>query len=115
MSDKTSRMTPEQERLLTEINDDFEQHHAVVNRNLRIKRMPVMAGFRLSDLNKYEAFLDSSPADRARFLKDVHPDEVEFYERLLMSRIDFELAEEKSGSITEERVARNPDRYDWKP
>ncbi|WP_322886525.1 hypothetical protein U8C31_18350 [Sinorhizobium medicae] len=108
-------MTPEQKRLLTEINDDFEDFHAVVNRSLRIKRMPVMAGFRLRDLDKYAAFLDSSPDEQASFMAAVHPNEVEFYEHLLLSRIGFEIAEEKSGSITEERVARNPERYDWKP
>ena len=108
-------MTPEQEQLLIEINDDFEEFHDAVNRNLRIKRMPVMAGFRLRDLDKYEAFLDSSPAERVKFLESVHPDEVEFYEQFLIARIDYEIAEKKSGSITEERVARNPDRYNWKP
>jgi len=108
-------MTPEQERLLAEINDDFEEYHCYVNGRLRIKRMPVMLGFRLRDLDKYEAFLDSSPTERAKFMDDVHPDEIEFYEQLLLARIDYEVAEEKSGSITEERVARNPDRYDWNP
>lgn len=108
-------MTPEQERLLTEINDGFEEVHDAVNERLRIKCMPVMAGFRLRDLDKYSAFLDSSPAERVKFLENVHPDEVEFYEQLLLSRIDFEIAEEKSGSITEERVAMNTERYDWKP
>lgn len=108
-------MTPEQERLLNEINTDFEEHHAVVNRNPRIKRMPVMPGFRLRDLDRYAAFLDSSPAEQTDFMRGVHPDEVEFYEQLMLSRVEFEIAEEKSGSITEERVARNRDRYVWKP
>ncbi|MGO7353923.1 hypothetical protein ACCS66_04205 [Rhizobium ruizarguesonis] len=106
-------MTPEQQRLLIEINEDFEEHHAVVNRNLRIKRMPTGPGFRLRDLDKYAVFLDTTPAEQAEFMKSVHPDELEFYEQLLMSRIEFEIAEEKSGSITEDRVARNPDRYRW--
>ncbi|TRA96870.1 MULTISPECIES: hypothetical protein [Agrobacterium] len=115
MSDIKPAMTPEQERLLTEINDDFEDFHADVNRSLRIKRMPLIPGFRLRDLDKYAAFLDSGPAEQAKFLEDVHPDEAEFFAQLLMSRIDFEIAEEKSGSITDEKVARYPDRYDWKP
>lgn len=70
-----------------------------------------MAGFRQRDLDKYEKFLNSSPADRAKFLESVHPYEVKFYEQLLMTRIDYEIADEKSGSIADERVVRNPERY----
>lgn len=115
MTDNKPGTTPEQARLLTEINDDFEQVHVDINRTLRIKRIPVMAGFRLRDLDKYSAFLDSSPEEQANFMSTVHPDEVEFYEQLQISRIEYDIAEEKSGSITEERVARNPEQYGLKP
>ncbi|HBF30621.1 hypothetical protein [Rhizobium sp.] len=108
-------MTPEKEKLLIQINEDFEGYHRDVNAGLRIKRMPTIAGFRLRDLDLYAEFLDSGPAEQAEFMAGVHPDEIDFYEKLLMARIDFEIAEEKSGSITEDRVARNPDRYRWKP
>ncbi|TCA62720.1 hypothetical protein E0J16_00080 [Rhizobium pisi] len=108
-------MTPEQERLLIQINEDFDGFHDVVNRNLRIKRMPTGASFRLRDLDKYEAFLNSTPSDQAAFMTTGHPDEIDFFEQLLMSRIEFEIAEEKSGSITEDRVARNPGSYRWEP
>ncbi len=77
--------------------------------------MPTGPGFRLRDLDLYEKFLDSSPAEQAEFMEKVHPDEIEFFEQLLMSRIEYEIGEEKSGSITEDRVDRNPERYRWKP
>lgn len=107
-------MTPEQERLLIQINEDFEGYHRDVNAGLRIKHMPDGPGFRLRDLELYEKFLDSTPADRAEFMTKVHPDEIEFFQELLMSRIEYEIAEEKSGSITQNRVDRNPERYRWK-
>ncbi|WP_179869576.1 hypothetical protein [Rhizobium anhuiense] len=48
-------------------------------------------------------------------MKAVHKDEIEFFEELLIARAEFEIAEEKSGSITEERVAKNSERYSWTP
>ncbi|MBY5407410.1 hypothetical protein HFO98_02805 [Rhizobium leguminosarum] len=112
----TTHITPEQERLLTEINDDFEEHHAFVNRTLRIKSMPTGPGFRLRDLDKYQAFLDSRPTDQAEFLKAVHKDEIEFFEELLIARAEFEIAEERgAGPITQEKVDRYPDRYKREP
>lgn len=83
-------MTPEQEALLIQINEDFEQYHADVNAGLRIKRMPTGPGFRLRDLEFYEKFLDSSPAEQAEFMESVHPDEVNFYEQLLIARAEYD-------------------------
>jgi hypothetical protein len=100
-------MTPEQEALLIRVNEDFEELHANVNAGLRIKRMPSGPGFRLRDLDLYAEFLDSTPAEQADFIAGVHLDEVEFFEELRMSRIEFKIAEEKSGSITQDRVDRN--------
>ncbi|MGO8034934.1 hypothetical protein [Rhizobium leguminosarum] len=86
-------MTPEQERLLTEINEDFEGYHDSVNRNLRITHMPSGPGFRLRDLDKYEVFLDSSPAEQTKFIASVHPDEIKFFEELQLARVEYEIAE----------------------
>lgn len=108
-------MTPEQERLMIEINEGWDEIHASVNSRFRIKQMPTGAGFHIRDFDLYEKFLDSPPDEQAEFMKTVHPDEQEFFERLLLSRIEFEIAEEKSGSITEDRVDRNPERYRWEP
>lgn len=106
-------ITEEQERLLIQINEDFERYHADVNARLRIKRMPTGPGFRLRDLDLYAEFLDGNPDEQSEFIKAAHPDEVAFFQQLQMARIDFEIGEEKSGSITEDRVARDPDRYRW--
>jgi hypothetical protein len=109
-------VTPDQQRLLIEISEDFEEHHAVVNRNLRIKRMPTGPGFRLRDLDKYAAFLDSSPSEQAEFMETVHPDEVEFYEQLAIARAEYEIAEERgSGPLTQDKMDVYPDRYKWEP
>jgi hypothetical protein len=86
-------VTPEQERLLIQINEDFEQYHADVNAGLRITHMPVGPGFRLRDLDLYERFLDSSPAEQALFLKAVHPDEIKFFRELQLARVEFQIAE----------------------
>ncbi|TAY50917.1 hypothetical protein [Rhizobium leguminosarum] len=109
-------MTPEQEHLLRQINDDFEEYHRDVNANLRIKSMPIGPGFRLRDLDKYKAFLDSTPTEQAEFLKAVHKDEIEFFEEMLIARAEFEIAEERgAGPITQEKVDRYPDRYKREP
>ncbi|NKM65278.1 hypothetical protein GFL58_30645 [Rhizobium leguminosarum bv. viciae] len=109
-------MTPEQERLLMQINADFEEYHRVVNANLRIKRMPHGPGFRLRDFDKYAEFLDSSPSEQAEFMQTLHPDEVEFYEQLAIARAEYEIAEERgAGPITQEKVDRYPDRYKREP
>lgn len=91
-------MTPEQERLLTQINEDFDAYHEVVNRNLRIMYMPTGPGFKLRDLDKYETFLDSTPTEQAEFMTTVHPDEVDFFEQLLTARVKFEVAENQRRS-----------------
>lgn len=109
-------MTPEQEHLLIQINEDFEGYHESVNRNLRIKRMPTGPGFRLRDLDLYEKFLDSTPTEQAEFLSTVHADEIEFYEQLLIARAEYEVAEARGNTpLIQERIDRHPDRYRWKP
>lgn len=57
--------------------------------------MPTAPGFRLRDLDLYAEFLDSSPAEQARSMTSVHPDEVAFFGKLLISRAEFEAAEER--------------------
>jgi hypothetical protein len=105
-------VTPEQEHLLRQINNDFEEYHRDVNANLRIKSMPIGPGFRLRDLDKYAAFLDSTPAEKAEFMKTVHPDEVEFFESLLIARAEYEVAEERGQTpLTQQKVDRHQDRY----
>ncbi|WP_172716966.1 hypothetical protein [Neorhizobium sp. T6_25] len=109
-------MTPEQERLLIQINEDFDEHHDVVNRNLRIKRMPTGPGFRLRDLDLYEKFLDSTAAEQTAFMEAAHPDEIDFYEQLLIARAEYEIAEERGHTpLTQERIDRYPERYRWEP
>ncbi|MGO4569048.1 hypothetical protein AB4Z52_29375 [Rhizobium sp. 2YAF20] len=104
----------EQARLMIEINDDFDEYHKIVNDGLRIKWMPMGPGFRVRDLDRYEAFLDSSDAEQAEFLKTVDEDEVEFWLELLTARAMYVHPDDKrDGSITEAKVARHPERYDW--
>ncbi|TAV14709.1 hypothetical protein [Rhizobium ruizarguesonis] len=109
-------MTPEQERLVIQINEDFEEYHRDVNAGLRIKRVPTGPGFRLRDLDWYAEFLDSGLDAQAEFMSTVNPDEVEFYERLLISRAEFEIAEERGQlPLTQDRIDRHPERYRWEP
>lgn len=105
-------LTPEQKALLTQINEDFERYHRDVNAGLRIKNMPTGSGFRLRDLDLYAAFLDSTPTEQAKFMSTVHPDEIEFYEQLLISCAEFEIAEERGiVPTTQDEVDRHPERY----
>lgn len=79
-------MSDEQDQLMRQINGDFDEFHRVVNEGLRTKWMPTGPCFRLRDLDRYEAFLDSSPSEQAAFLETVHPDELGFWLELQTSR-----------------------------
>ncbi|WFP91351.1 hypothetical protein [Ensifer adhaerens] len=79
-------MSDELDRLMWEINDAFDEFHRGISDGLRINWMPTGPGFRLRDLERYEAFLESSPAEQAEFLKTVHSDELKFWHELQSAR-----------------------------
>ncbi|RVO68332.1 hypothetical protein [Sinorhizobium meliloti] len=79
-------MSDEQERLMRQINADFDKMHQSINAGLRISWMPTGPGFRVRDLEKYEAFLDSTKDEQNEFLKTVHADELKFWRALQAAR-----------------------------
>jgi len=72
-----------------QINGEFDEYHRIINDGLRIKWMPTGPGFRLRDLERYEAFLESSPSEQSEFLKTVHADELEFWRALQAARLAY--------------------------
>lgn len=78
--------TDGRDELMRQINVDFDEFHRVINDGLRISWMPTGPGFRLRDLKKYEAFLDSAQEEQAAFLKTVPDEELDFWRGLQTAR-----------------------------
>lgn len=116
MSDNTPGMTPEQERLLTEIAEGGEEHDDVLKDILRLKWLPFGGGYVMRHQEQIEAFLAMSDDEQSDFMKPMSNERAEFWIEVLTARALYQdPVDKRDGSITEAKVAAYPDRYDWKP
>lgn len=83
-----------------------------VKERLRLKYLPW--NFDLDKIEEYERYLAMSGNEQKAFVADMSNDEFDFWCDLETARALYvDPADKRDGSITEEKVARRPDRYRW--
>lgn len=80
---------------------------------LRLKYLPF--NFDLEKVEDYERYLSMKDDKQRAFVADMSNDEFEFWCALETARALYvDPADKRDGSITEEKVARRPERYGWR-
>lgn len=107
-------MTDTRPAMITVLIDDWKQRSAEAKQRLRLQYVPFQSTPEM--IEKVEAFLLLSDEEQQQVLDTCSSDEAELWISVLTARAIYEERQDKgTGSITEERVARYPDRYGWQP
>jgi hypothetical protein len=107
-------MSDKKPAMITMLIDDWKQKSAEAKERLKLKYLPFEPTSEL--IEQAGAFLSLSDADRSHRLETSYNEEAEFLIAIETARALYrDPADRNPGSITEDKVARYPDRYGWKP
>lgn len=107
-------MTDKKPAMITGLVDDWKLRSAEVKERLRLKYVPFSPTPEL--IERVEAFLALSDDEQKHVLDTSYNEDAELWISVLTARALYEdPLDKRDGSITEAKVARYPDRYDWKP
>ncbi len=96
--------------MITGLVDEWKLRSAQAKDRLRLKYLPV--DFDISRVDEYERYLSMSDDEQRTFVADMSNDEFEFWCALETARALYvDTNEKRDGSITEKKVAQNPERY----
>lgn len=100
--------------MITGLVDEWKLRSAEVKERLKLKYVPV--GFDIDQIEQCERYLSMSDDQQKAHVADMSDVEVEFWIALETSRALYvDPIDKRDGSISEAKVARYPERYDWKP
>ena len=99
--------------MITGLIDDWKLQSAEAKEQLRLQYTPFQPTPEM--IEKVEAFLSMSDDEQQQVIDACDNDQAELWISVLTARTIYEVRQDKgTGSITEERVARYPDRYGHK-
>lgn len=106
-------MSDKKPAMITKLIDDWKVRSAEAKVQLRLKYLPV--DFKFDRMDEYERYLSMSDDEQKAFVADMTNAEFELWSSLETSRALYkDPADRHPGSITEDKVARYPERYGWK-
>jgi len=107
-------MSDKKPAMITQLVDDWKLRSAQAKTKLRLKYLPV--GFDFGRVHEYDRYLSMPVDDQKAFVSSMSNEEFQFWVALETSRVLYvDPVDRNPGSITEAKVARYPNRYDWKP
>lgn len=107
-------MTDTKPAMITGLIDEWKQRSAEAKQRLRLQYVPFQPTPEM--IEKVEAFLQMSDGGQQQVINTCISDEAELLISVLTARAMYEERQDKGdGSITEDMVARYPDRYGWQP
>lgn len=103
-------MTDTKPAMITTLVDEWKLRSAEAKKRLRLQYVPFQPTPEM--IEKVEAFLSMSDDEQKQVLDTYSSDETEIWISVLTARAIYEERQDKgNGTITEERVARYPERY----
>lgn len=106
-------MSDKKPAMITTLIDDWKLRLEAVKDRLQLKYVPW--NFDYDRIDEYERYLSMTDDEQRAFVADMPNREYEFWNSLETSRALYQDPADRSpGSITEEKVARYPERYGWK-
>ncbi|KPF43034.1 hypothetical protein [Rhizobium sp. AAP43] len=103
-------MTDTKPAMITTLIENWKLHSAEAKQRLRLQYVPFQPTPEMID--RVEAFLHMSEDEQQQVIEACDSDDAELWISVLTARAIYEERQNKGdGSITEERVARYPERY----
>lgn len=107
-------MSDNKPAMITGLIDDWKLRSAEVKERFKLKYLPFSPTPEL--IEKVEAFLALSDDEQKQVLETSFNEDAELWISVLTARALYvDPVDRNPGSITEDKVARYPDRYGWKP
>lgn len=107
-------MTDTKPAMISGLIENWKLQSAEAKKRLRLQYVPFQPTPEMID--RVEAFLHMSEDDQEQAIEACDSHDAELWISVLTARTIYEERQDKGdGSITEERVARYPDRYGWHP
>lgn len=100
--------------VITTVIDDWKLRSAEAKKKLQLKYLPV--NFDFQRIDEYERYLSMSDDEQKAFVGSMSNVEYEFWNSLETARALYvHPLDRQDGSITDAKIARHPERSDWKP
>lgn len=107
-------MTDTKPAMITTLVDEWKLRSAEAKKRLRLQYVTFQPTPEM--VEKVEAFLSMSDDEQQQVIDACDNEQAELWISVLTARTIYEERQDRGdGSITEERVARYPDRYGWHP
>jgi hypothetical protein len=103
-------MTDKKPAMITGLIDDWKRRSAEAKERLRLDYLPI--GFDHGQIDEYERYLEMSVDEQKAYVAGMNNQEYEFWNALETAlALYVDPLDRQDGSITEDKVARHPERY----